>query len=539
MISSKHKQKLAIIAIISLVVFIWLNWFPPGDLGDELAPPADTGLYRNEAAAPAIDFLEEQVGKGDWQTFTSFNQYADAMGYFTKEKLTAAYDEHWSSLVPFDYYQVGAHLQGKPDRYLVFVKSTDGAVFGWEAIEQSAGLRINPEDALRLLGYEPTQFKTEESTSGLVYNHAVHISEAALRIEVKLDGAAVLSIKPIIALPDDYLSWKNTQDQKGALTSALSLLLWFGLAVAAIVYAAVYRAEMSFSRGIWLSLAFLIPYITYNVNMYPAMKLEDGAVFLVLFSQFLIMLLAITVYLCLVAGDGLWRKMGFELWTSHRAPGFKNDVMRAVGLGYVYCVIIMGLQSTIFSIGAELFDVWFGSDPMMSSNNLLWPALYPLLAWSAAISEEAVYRIFAIAFFTVLIRPLWRWVARWTSRPIFLHPLFYLVPAITIANVLWALGHTGYSIYPVYTRLVEVAILGFVFSFIFLRYGLIAAIFTHATMDLVIMGLDIMSSGSRYVGIGLFYMFMPLLVGLLIRWYSNRWARRRPPAITADGPVSP
>lgn len=550
MLSPAHKRKLAIFFTIGLILFVWLNWFPPGGIGEEISIESETGLLRPEAAEPALTFIKDRVGTGDWVAFVSFDQYADAIGYFTKMKQTKLYEDSWSSDVPIDYYRVEVREQQADERYEVLVKQADGTVFGWEHIvkaqssEEHAGNAPlttadveKAEIALAELNYPLEQYQLDSETNRqvIVFRHKQFVEEASLSLKVTMDNSNVVSIAPVIELPDDFTSWKQSQDLKGAISSGISLLLWFGLALAAIIYAAVYRASMSFGRGIWLSLAFLIPYLMYNINMLPGYKLEAGSAGLILFTQGLTMLMAVSVYLCLVAGDGLWRRMGHELWTPHRHASFSSEVMQSVGLGYVYCVIIMALQSLLFVIGAELFDVWFGVDPLMSTNNLLWPGQYPLLAWSAAISEEAVYRIFAIAFFTVLIRPLWRWVSRWTSKPIFLHPLFYLIPAITIANLLWALGHTSYSIYPVYTRLVEVAVLGFVFSFIFLRYGLIAAIFAHATMDLVIMGLELLTMGSVYVAVGLFYMVMPLLVGLIIRLFGRR--HEKPPAPSADGPI--
>lgn len=207
--------------------------------------------------------------------------------------------------------------------------------------------------------------------------------------------------------------------------------------------------------------------------------------------------------------------------------------MRSVGLGYLFCFIIIGLQSVIFTMGIAWFDVWFGIDPTMSSHNLLWPSTYPLLAWSAAISEEAVFRLFAIILFIYAIRPFWRWVARLTRKPGFLHPLFYLIPSILITSVIWALAHTNYSVYPVYTRLVEVAILGVVFSIILIKYGLLAAIFAHATVDLLLMGLEIMTIGGEYMAVGLFYLLMPLLIGLLLQVFVPPH-KPKPPADT-DG----
>src|SRR5690606_36202755 len=95
---------------------------------------------------------------------------------------------------------------------------------------------------------------------------------------------------------------------------------------------------------------------------------------------------------------------------------------------------------------------------------------------------------FAIAVLAFLLRPLWRGIHRLSGRPVFLNPLFAIVPAVIISSVLWGAAHVGYTVYPVYTRLIEVTMLGFVFSWMMLRYGLMTAIFAHASVDLIWMG---------------------------------------------------
>lgn len=137
---------------------------------------------------------------------------------------------------------------------------------------------------------------------------------------------------------------------------------------------------------------------------------------------------------------------------------------------------------------------------------MLWPAIFPTMAWMAAISEEIIFRLFAIAILRKLLR---NWFL-----------------AILLPSVAWALGHTAYTIYPSYTRLFEVTLLGFIFSLTFLRYGLITAIFTHATMDSLLMGLSLLASAqtAAYSIIGILYILLPAIIG-----YAIMLLRRRPP----------
>jgi hypothetical protein len=69
-------------------------------------------------------------------------------------------------------------------------------------------------------------------------------------------------------------------------------------------------------------------------------------------------------------------------------------------------------------------------------------------------------------------------------------------------------------------------VLGFIFSLTFLRYGLITAIFTHATMDSLLMGLSLLASAQKveYSIIGILYILLPAIIG-----YAIMLLKRKPP----------
>jgi membrane protease YdiL (CAAX protease family) len=138
---------------------------------------------------------------------------------------------------------------------------------------------------------------------------------------------------------------------------------------------------------------------------------------------------------------------------------------------------------------------------------MVYPAFFPLMAWAAAISEESVYRLFGIPFFMKIVR----------SR--FL--------AVLIPSMIWALSHTQYPIYPVYTRFVEVTVIGLIFGYAFMKYGFMTVLFAHASMDSILMGLSLFDMGdTAHSLIGGFYIIFPGLIGWLIAWFHGKTKRR-------------
>jgi hypothetical protein len=182
-----------------------------------------------------------------------------------------------------------------------------------------------------------------------------------------------------------------------------------------------------------------------------------------------------------------------------------------MGRGYPLAFVLLGVQGILYWIGERLLGVWSVNDPSFSTFNTLVPALFPLTAWVAAISEEAIYRVFGIAFFRKLFRNT--------------------AVAAALSSVLWAVAHIGYPIFPAYTRLVEVTILGFLFSWVYLRYGFAAAVFTHAIFDSILMALSLMSmGGTANVVLAAGYMALPAIIGYALNRLHGRFKPRLRPA---------
>jgi hypothetical protein len=134
---------------------------------------------------------------------------------------------------------------------------------------------------------------------------------------------------------------------------------------------------------------------------------------------------------------------------------------------------------------------------------MLQPGLFPLLAWVAAISEEATFRLFGIILFKKLVRSNFL--------------------AVLLPSIIWAASHTQYPVYPVYTRLIEVTIIGIIFGYAFLKFGLITAIFAHACMDSILMGLSLFSLNNVGLAmLGGLYISLPAIIGFLFAWLHKR-----------------
>ena len=96
----------------------------------------------------------------------------------------------------------------------------------------------------------------------------------------------------------------------------------------------------------------------------------------------------------------------------------------------------------------------------------------------AATSEEFLFRLFAIPFFERLTK----------SR----------VLAVIVPAFCWSFLHSAYPQEPAYTRGIEVGIIGIVAGVVMLRYGIMATLIWHYTVDASLVGLLLVRSNNLY-----------------------------------------
>ncbi|MEB3100464.1 CPBP family intramembrane glutamic endopeptidase [Ferviditalea candida] len=483
-------------------------------------------ISKAQAAQNAASFLETQFGTRPSSSFVTFQSDTELSGYLQREKLTDSFNKRFGSY-PIDYYQVELSLPASSKKYLINVNMRTGSVFGWirlNAMPQPLNLKDLSEANtwLKAMGYDPKLFTLisgDGENAWIFENRHDQIGEATLRIRMEKSGGIISVFEPSFHLPETFITWMDRQTGAASFLSLISLLLSSLLAIAAIIAAVKYRKTASFERGALLTAFFIVIYAAYNINTYPGYKTASAGgpegLLSVFFMQFTILLMAASVYISFVAGEALWLRSGWQPWPRWRGPDFGKHALDSMGRGYLLSLFILGVQSVVYYFAEQRFHIWTTEDPSSSIYNLLWPGLFPTLAWAAAISEEAVFRLFGIILFKKLFKNTFI--------------------AVLLSSFLWAMGHAGYPVYPVYTRLVEVTILGIIFGYAFLKYGLITVIFAHASMDSILMGLSIMDTDhpASLAG-GTFYILSPAIVGLLIYWLHSLMKKRPRPLLPPE-----
>lgn len=523
--------RIGTLAVIGILLFIATNWWPlfSGKDESDVITATKPTVSKSAAIEAAEANISRLTGAAASDSMVVYESEKLTSGYVQKNGLESEYNSRFAALIPLDYYRVELASDGQV-QYLVDVNMTTGVVIGWQMRTQKPappareGGRI-AESYLRqagktLSGYEML-LPNPSSPYRFVFEHRnVKLGEAQLQDVVEVRGGQVTAYRTELRIPQSHIAWVERQDRASSEMTKWNFIMSSAMGLIAVILAIVYRKQIAFARGIWLTATFMVIYWVNNANMLPAFKTlgpeqadpfisTDSALGYVIGMNVIVAMLGIIGYFSFAAGQPMWREQGLHLWPRWREPEFGRNTVESMKRGYLLAFFIMGVQSLLFFVAEQRFDMWSVNDPSGSLYNFLRPELFPLMAWTAAISEEAIYRFFGIAIFKKLLRNTFI--------------------AVLIPSMIWAFSHTQYPIYPVYTRFVEVTILGIIFGYAFLKFGFATVLFAHTVMDSLLMSFSLMSMGSvGYFGLSLIYIALPAVIAWSVGWMHRLFKRRRP-----------
>ncbi|MEK3901158.1 MULTISPECIES: CPBP family intramembrane glutamic endopeptidase [unclassified Paenibacillus] len=534
--------KLILAGILGLILFVMFQIAP------QLISSSDgdtTILSKSEIREKAAAFAAGQLGyeaaAGDewvilYKTDSSF------YGYMSREKLLPDYSKNkLDQRYPFDVYhavlytsgEAAARLavdlnmyNGEPVAFAVGADADAAAGLNYGERPTAATKRTgtaNPASSipdlsleakerlalpwLKLWGANPAKLKIEANLDGygLVYSDSsVTIGELPLRYQFNYLNGEVSYFRAGFSAP----AWHDTYvDGQTSLAKKLTLygygLPTLLLGLLALIYGILRRKHTSWKRGIFLSsVHFLIMMVSsYNVvSESGSGSAEARVTAVVMFIIYVLysLLMSLLLYFSLVGGDGLWRsEEKLNPWPRASEPGYGRYVLKSIQAGYIWAFILLGVQTVMFIILSYTLDNWSTTDASQSPYNMKYAWLLPIVAWLAGLSEEAVYRLFGIQMLKKLVKNT--------------------LIASLITTLIWALGHTLYPIYPVISRPIELTVIGLLFSYIFIRYGFIAAMFSHVVFDSILMGATlIFMKDTVNIGAGIVTIILPFIVGYLV-----------------------
>ncbi|BBI35073.1 CPBP family intramembrane glutamic endopeptidase [Cohnella abietis] len=544
-------------ATVGLILFLLIQVFPV--TGQLFTTEIQNVMTRSEAKNKALDLAASKFGIKSEQvqeaTVTHLSD-SNAVAYLSKYNFMKTADKLWTQATPTDVYAVKLLLKDSQDALLISLNMENGKLVAWKfvgnnelnSVSSRSKANITDESVSSALQYaefwgipaaEWTWDESRSDKSSMTFlSREGNIGETQLWLKVVVpEGFSALkssnppwiggSIEYGVDLPKSFTSYLKNQESLASKLSMYGFILpQIILFVLAIIYVGSYGGQTSYLRGIFLSAVYFVLYAGITFNMVPGLRASlwksgnisvDVNTAIIITSIIMYGAMAVLTYFSAVAGDGLWKSMGHSLWPRWKEAGYGITVLKSMRVGYFLAFILLGAQSLILLILEKTLGSFSSSDASQSMYNMTIPLLLPLLAWCAGISEELQSRLLGIGLFR-------KWLVGGARKILGREPSRRTAVTLTLIamippGLLWAMGHVGYAIYPVYTRLIELVIMAILFGWFMLRFGIMTVIFAHVTLDAILMGMQMMFDGlPGDFFAGAFSLIMPGLAGIVIWW---------------------
>ena len=313
--------------------------------------------------------------------------------------------------------------------------------------------------------------------------------DAPYRLRVTLAGDRITGFQEFLQVPE---AWQRSYSSMRSWNEFLTLLaaIPYTLLTAGALWLMVSlarRGQVHWHSALRFGLFITVLFFALQMNQWPLQRAgydtnssySSFVVNQVAWAFLVSVGSALLVVIAMVPGEPLYRAgqpghlrlAGLVRLPALRTKeffcaGFIGICMAAAHIGYVVLFYVVGRR----------FGVWAPQDLQYSDTlSTALPWIYPLtIGIFASTSEEFLFRLFAIPF-----------LLRMTKSKL----LAVVVPALA-----WGFLHANYPQEPAYIRGIEVGAIGIVAGWVMLRWGILATLTWHYTVDAFLIGLSLMRS---------------------------------------------
>jgi membrane protease YdiL (CAAX protease family) len=323
--------------------------------------------------------------------------------------------------------------------------------------------------------------------------HGFRAKGAPYRLQVSLQGDRIGGSEEFLKVPE---AWQRSfaRLRSGNNTLALVFTVPYIVLLAVAVRLGIRftkQGRTSWRGAMLLGLIVSALLFLQNLNDWPHWASsydtnQSYASFLALkltMALLLSVLSALTVTLVLPSAEPLYRASQPERLRLSRA-----FTLRGLRSKEFFSAAVVGVSMAAAHIGyvvafyvvASRFGAWAPQELNFDDSvNTAFPWISgAAIGLLASTNEEFTFRLFAIPFFKNATGS--RWIA-------------VIVPAF-----LWSFLHSNYPQEPAYIRGIEIGLVGIVAGVVMLRWGIVATLIWHYTVDASLVGLLLMRSNSLY-----------------------------------------
>ncbi len=349
------------------------------------------------------------------------------------------------------------------------------------------------------------------------------LRDATNRVAVTILGNEVAGYHEYLKVPDqwirEYQRLRSKNEVASTVDSAVAVALAVGLIV--VIVMRVRRQDIRWREAALIGMIGMILAFLAQLNQMPLQEFEyptTDSYGSFMSRQFLQAILSALgsgglLFILAAGAEPLYREAfagQVSLGNLFRPQGLRT---KRFLLGSILGISLTGIfiaYQTAFYMIAYRFGAWSPADvPYSDLLNTKFPWAFVLFGgFLPAVSEEFLFRMFAIPFLRKLVRSM--------------------AAALILAGFIWGFGHSAYPQQPFYIRGVEVGIGGIALGIIMLRWGILPTLVWHYSVDAMYSAMLLLRSQSLYFKLSgaaaAGIVVLPVVIALVAYWRRGGFA---------------
>lgn len=363
---------------------------------------------------------------------------------------------------------------------------------------------------------------------------SVHLGAGSLRVAVRVDGNQVAGYQEYVKIPEDWLRGYQKLRSKNNSAQLVDQVFWvllsIGLLAVLIERIRDRDAPLKLAAAFGAVAALLACLSQLNAFPLAEFSYQTTDTFSSFVSSYLFQAvmggvgLGVLIFLVVAGSEPVYRE-SFPQFVSFRRyftwKGLRSRSFFMANVVGISITFFFFAYQTVFYLAANHLGAWAPSDiPFSNDLNTHIPWVAVLFGgFFPAVSEELQFRAFAIPFLKKLTR----------SWPL----------AIILAAFNWGFLHSAYPNEPFFIRGVEVGVAGIIVGIIMLRFGILATLMWHYSVDALYSAFLLLRSPNHYLmfsgGLSAGVMLIPLVVSLVAYLRTGTFSDEAPLTNTAQG----
>lgn len=362
----------------------------------------------------------------------------------------------------------------------------------------------------------------------------VKLGDGSLRLEVDVAGDQVSGSREYVKIPEQ---WSRDYDKLRSRNNSAQIVdeaFWVLLSVVMLAMLVMrlrdrdLRVRLALGFGLTETLLYLLNQAnTFSLEQFSYPTTDSYSSFIAEYlggSLLGALGLGMVFFLLVLVSEPTYRE-GFPRFVSIRrtftSQGLRTRSFFMANVAGIALTFFFFAYQTVFYLAANKLGAWAPSEPQFSNDlntRLPWvSAVY--IGFFAAVTEEMQFRAFAIPFLKKLTH----------SWPL----------ALVLAAFNWGFLHSAYPNQPFFIRGMEVGLGGIIMGLIMLRFGIVATLIWHYSVDALYTAFLLLRSPNHYLmisgAITAGIMLVPLVAALVAYWRTGTFTDEAPLSNASEG----